>query len=141
MKPDHYARMSPRIRAKYIAILTRIYNDASRPEEVRRSAALRLARFRAAEKRPAVTTRAAAAPAPMPSKDQIFEAVEAFRSLGRQRSSLINKRKTAGEREILHTMIALMPPTVPEGSDPTTWRNFVSQIDGLLSQIKSIKNP
>jgi hypothetical protein len=140
MKPDHYARMSPRIRAKNIAILTRIYNDASRPEEVRRSAALRLARFRAAEKRPAVATRAAA-PAPMPSKDQIFEAVEAFRSLGRQRSSLINKRKTAGEREILHTMIALMPPTVPEGSDPTQWRNFVGQIDGLLSEIKTIKNP
>jgi hypothetical protein len=30
---------------------------------------------------------------------------------------------------------------VPQDSDPTAWRNFVAQIDGLLSEIKSIKHP
>jgi hypothetical protein len=130
--------MSPQLRQKNIAIFERILADASKPEKIRRNAVLRLGRLRAAAKRPAVTTRAAT-PAPAPTDDQIFQAVQAFRSLSAQRSALMRKRKTTGEREILHCMIALMPATIPQGSEPTAWKNFVGQVDGLLSEIKSIK--
>jgi hypothetical protein len=132
--------MSPQLRQKNIKIFERILADATAPEKIKRNAALRLSRLRAAGKRPAVTTRAAA-PAPTPTDDQIFQAVQAYRSLASQRSTLVRKRKSDAEREILHTMIALMPATIPQGSDPTAWRNFVGQIDGLLSEIKTIKNP
>jgi len=130
--------MSPKLRQKNIAIFERILADATAPEKIKRNATLRLSRLRAAAKRPTTST-GAAAPAPAPTDDQIFQAVQAYRSLASQRSTLLRKRKTASEREILHTMIALMPPAVPPGNDVTEWRNFVAQIDGILSEIKSIK--
>ncbi len=129
--------MSPQLRQKNIKVFERILADATAPEKIKRNAALRLSRLRAAAKRPAVTTRAAT-PAPMPSKDQIFEAVEAFRALGRQRTALIGKRKSAAERQALATMVALMPSAVPQASDPTEWRNFVAQVEGLLAEIKTL---
>ena len=131
--------MSPQLRQKNIAIFERILADASKPEKIRRNAVLRLGRLRAAEKRAPITTRTTPAPAPAPTDDQIFEAVQAFRALSGQRSALMRKRKTTGEREILHCMIALMPATIPQGSEPTAWKNFVGQVDGLLSEIKTIK--
>jgi hypothetical protein len=130
--------MSPKLRQKNIAIFERILADATAPEKIKRNATLRLSRLRAAAKRPTTSTRAAA-PAPVPTDDQIFQAVQAFRSLASQRSTLIRKRKSDAEREILHTMIALMPATIPQGSDPTAWKNFVAQIDGTLTEIRSIK--
>jgi hypothetical protein len=138
-------RLNAKLRDHATRSLEKIIAASATTPSMRRAATLRLSRLRAASKpAPAIkaapaTTRTKAAPAP--TADAVFEAVQAYRALSAQRSALINKRKTAGEREILHTMIALMPPTVPEGSDPTQWRNFVSQIDGLLTQIKSIKNP
>jgi transposase len=129
--------MSPQLRQKNIKIFERILADATAPEKIKRNATLRLSRLRAAAKRPAVTTRAAT-PAPMPTKDQIFEAVEAFRSLGRQRTALIGKRKSQAERQALATMVALMPAAVPQGSEPNEWRNFVALVEGLLAELKTL---
>ena len=139
-------RLNAVLRERAVCSLEKIIATSATTPSMRRAATLRLSRLRAATK-PAPAIKAAPAttrtkaPAPAPTADAVFEAVQAYRALSAQRSALINKRKSAGEREILHTMIALMPPTVPEGSDPTAWKNFVSQIDGLLTQIKSIKNP
>jgi hypothetical protein len=153
MKDNFYERISPRIRAKNIEILTSVYNDASRPEAVRRSAALRLSRLRAAG-RPATglrltpgttTTRTKPATAAKPATPQVptekakFEAVQSFFALSRTRSALHRKRCTAAEYEIKATMVALMPAAVPTTDDATAWRNFIAQIDGLLSEIKNIK--
>jgi len=154
MKDNFYERISPRIRAKNIEILTSVYNDASRPEAVRRSAALRLSRLRAAG-RPATglrlttgtttTTRTKPAPAakpatpPVPTERARFEAVQSFLALSRHRTALHRKRCNAAEYEIKATMVALMPAAVPTTDDATAWRNFIAQIDGLLSEIKNIK--
>jgi hypothetical protein len=109
---------------------------------MRRAAALRLSRLRAATAapttRPAVTTRTNA-PEAAPSEQSKFEAYQSFIVLSRQRSALFNKRRTPAEREIFKAMLALMPAAQPQGNDPTAWRNFVAQIDGLLSEIKNAK--
>jgi hypothetical protein len=153
MKDNFYERISPRIRAKNIEILTSVYNDASRPEAVRRSAALRLSRLRAAG-RPATGLRltpgtpgtrtkpaTAAKPAtpPVPTEKAKFEAVQSFLALSRHRTALHRKRCNAAEYKIKATMVALMPAAVPTTDDATAWRNFIAQIDGLLSEIKNIK--
>jgi hypothetical protein len=132
--------MSPKNHALTIAALEKCVSDSTRPEKLRRSASLRLSRLRAAVKRPAVTTRTTPAPAPAPSEDAKFEAVQAFRALSAQRSALIRKRRSRGEQEAFAALVALMPAHVPQDSDPTAWRNFVGQIDGLLSEIKTIKH-
>jgi hypothetical protein len=134
--------MSPQLRQKNIKVFERILADASKPEKIRRNAALRLSRLRAASapaKPLSITTRTNA-PTPAPNEKAIFEAVQSFRALSRQRSVLFNKRRrTEGEREILATMTALMPSAVPQGSDPKTWADFVGRIDLLLEEIRSIK--
>jgi len=139
-------RLNAKLRDHAARSLEKIIAASATSPSMRRAASLRLSRLRAASKaktapptRSAPATTRTKAPAPAPTADAVFEAVQAFRALSAQRSALIGKRKTAGEREILHTMIALMPASVPEGSDPTTWRNFVGQIDALLSEIKTIK--
>jgi hypothetical protein len=132
--------MSPKNHALTIAALEKCVSDSTRPEKLRRSAALRLSRLRAAVKRPATITTRTTAPALAPSEDAKFEAVQAFRALSAQRSALIRKRRTAGEQEAFAALIALMPASVPQDNDPTAWRNFVGQIDGLLSEIKTIKH-
>jgi hypothetical protein len=137
-------RLNAKLRDHATRSLEKIIAASATTPSMRRAATLRLSRLRAATK-PAPAIKAAPAttrtkaPAPAPTADAVFEAVQAFRALSAQRSALMRKRKSNGEREILHTMIALMPATIPQGSDPTAWRNFVGQIDGLLSEIKSIK--
>lgn len=123
--------------ARTIIALERLVADSTKPAVMRRAATLRLGRLRAAS-RPAITTRTTPA-APTPTEQAKFEAVQSFHALSRQRSALHRKRRTPGEREIFQAMIALMPNSAPEDNDPTAWRNFVAQIDGLLSEIKAVK--
>jgi hypothetical protein len=135
-------RLNAVLRDNAARSLEKIIAASATTPSMRRAATLRLSRLRAATKTaPAIKAAPATTKtkAPAPTADAVFEAVQAFRALSAQRSALMRKRKTAGEREILHTMIALMPPTIPEGSDPTAWKNFVAQIDGTLTEIKSIK--
>ncbi len=139
MNPDLSTRMSAAVRAKNISILERVVADSTRPEQLRRACTLRLSRLRAAGKRPAITTRATPTPPPPPSEQAKFEAYQSFIALAAQRKALFNKRRTRGEQEALGALIALMPAAAPQGNDPTEWRNFVGQIDGLLSEIKNIK--
>jgi hypothetical protein len=129
--------MNERTRQRTIAALEKAVVDFSRPEKIRRACALRLSRLRAATKRPAATTRTT--PAPAPTEDAKFEAVQAFRALAAQRSALFKKRRSAAEHQIFLTMAALMPAAVPSDNDPTAWRNFIGQIDGLLTEIKTAK--
>jgi hypothetical protein len=145
--------MNPKNYALTIRTLEACIADASRPEKLRRMAALRLARLKAAAKaapaglrlttgtttRTTAPTAAKPAPLPAPTEKAKFEAVQSFLALSRHRSALHRKRRTAGEQDIFNAMIALMPTIVPQGNDPTEWRNFIAQIDGLLSEIKSIK--
>jgi hypothetical protein len=131
-----------RHRDKTIAALQRLASDSAAAPKMRRAATLRLGRLRAASataKPLSITTRTNA-PKPAPNEKAIFEAVQSFRALSRQRSVLFNKRRrTEGEREILATMTALMPGAVPQGSDPKAWSDFVGRIDLLLEEIRSIK--
>jgi hypothetical protein len=133
--------MSPKNHALTIAALEKCVSDSTRPEKLRRSASLRLSRLRAAVKRPATITTRTTAPAPAPSEDAKFEAVQAFRALSAQRSALIRKRRSRGQQEAFEAMVALMPAAMPQDSDPKAWSNFVAVIDGLLFEIKSIKHP
>ena len=143
MKDNFYERISPRIRAKNIEILQRVYNDASRPEAARRSAALRLSRLRAAVNRPAATARTTApskpAPLPVPTEKARFEALESFLALSRHRTALHRKRRTAGEQDIFNAMVALMPATVPPTDDPQQWRDFIAKVSCILEEIKAAK--
>jgi len=127
--------MSPKNHALTIAALERCVSDSTRPEKLRRSAALRLSRLRAAVKRPAITTRAPAAP----TEDAKFEAYQSFVALSAQRSALHRKRRSAAEQTIFTTMAALMPAAAPTNSDPKAWTDFVAQVDGLLAELKGIK--
>jgi hypothetical protein len=147
MKDNFYERISPRIRAKNIEILTSVYNDASRPEAVRRSAALRLSRLRAAG-RPATglrlttgtttkTTAPKPATPPAPTEKAKFEAVQSFLALSRTRSALFRKRRTPAENNIFAAMTCLMPGTAPTTDDPGQWRDFIARISGILEEIKS----
>jgi hypothetical protein len=132
--------MNQRSRQLTIAALQRAVADSARPEKIRRACALRLSRLRAAS-RPATTTRTKPAASAAPTEQAKFEAVQSFRALSLQRTALHRKRRTTGEQEIFKAMLALMPATSPQDSDPTAWRNFVGLIDGLLSEIKNIKQP
>ena len=119
--------------------LRKLIADASEPAAMRRAATLRLSRLRAATT-PAATTRAAKPTAPAaPSEKAVYEAVQSFHALSRQRTALYRRRSTAREQTIFNAMTALMPAAVPTSSDPTEWRNFIAQIDGILEEIKNVR--
>jgi hypothetical protein len=137
--------MSPKSYALTIAALEKAVVDFSRPEKIRRSCALRLARLRAAA-RPAAgtTTRTKAAPAkpaplPVPTERARFEAVQSFLALSRHRTALFRKRRTAGEQDVFNAMVALMPATAPTSDDPQQWRDFIARVSAILEEIKSTK--
>jgi hypothetical protein len=112
--------------------LRKLIADTSTAPTMRRAATLRLSRLRAATTRTTIPTPAA------PSEKAIFEAVQSFHALSRQRTALYRHR-TAGSFSILNAMTALMPAAVPTSSDPTEWRNFIAQIDGILEEIKNVR--
>jgi hypothetical protein len=125
--------------ARTIIALERLVADSTTAPKMRRAATLRLGRLRAAN-RPAITTRAKPA-APAPSEEAKFEAAQSFAALARQRTALFrNRRRTQGEQEAFNAMVCLMPATMPPDNDPKAWTNFVAQIGGLLSEIKTIKH-
>jgi hypothetical protein len=143
--------MSPKSYALTIAALEKAVVDFSRPEKIRRSCALRLARLRAAGRpatglrpTPGTTTRTKPAPAakpatpPVPSERARYEAVQSFLALSRHRTALHRKRRTPAETEIYFSMTALMPAAVPTTDDAKAWTDFIARIDGTLSEIKSI---
>ena len=123
--------------ARTIIALERLVADSTAAPKMRRAATLRLGRLRAAS-RPATTTRTTAPAAP--TEQAKFEAVQSFHALSRQRTALHRKRRTTGEQEAYTAMAALMPAAMPQDGDPKAWTDFVAQIDGLLSEIKSIKH-
>ena len=114
------------------AALRKLIADTSTAPTMRRAATLRLSRLRAATTRTTIPTPAA------PSEKAVYEAVQSFHALSRQRSALY-RRRTAGSFSILNAMTALMPAAVPTSSDPTEWRNFIAQIDGILEEIKNAR--
>ena len=118
--------------------LRKLAADASEPAAMRRAATLRLSRLRAATT-PAATTRAKPTALAAPSEKAVFEAVTSFHALSRQRTALFRRRSTAREQTIFNAMTALMPAAVPTSSDPTEWRNFIAQIDGILEEIKNVR--
>ena len=118
--------------------LRKLAADASEPAAMRRAATLRLSRLRAAIT-PAATTRAKPTAPAAPSEKAVFEAVQSFHALSRQRTALYRRRSTAREQTIFNAMTALMPAAVPTSSDPTEWRNFIAQIDGILEEIKNVR--
>ena len=131
-----------RHRDKTVAALQRLAADSAAAPKMRRAATLRLSRLRAATTAPAkpaltLTTRTTA---PVPTAKAVFEAVQGFRALARQRTALLRKRRTAGEREILATLIALMPATVPQGDDAKPWSDFIERVSLMLEEIRNIKN-
>ena len=126
-----------RHRDKTIAALQRLAADSAAAPTMRRAATLRLGRLRAATTALPTTTRATP---PVATGKAIFEAVTSFRALARQRTALLRKRRTAGEREILATLIALMPATVPQGDDAKPWSDFIERVDLMLEEIRNIKN-
>jgi len=128
--------MNAKTRARTIAVLEKCVADSTRPAALRRAATLRLSRLRAATN---ATRTTSPAPEPAPSEQAKFEAVQAFLALSRQRTALHRKRCTAGEYEIKAAMTALMPASAPQDNNPTAWRNFVAQVDGLLFEIKTTK--
>jgi hypothetical protein len=118
--------------------LRKLIADASTAPTMRRAATLRLSRLRAATN-PAAITRAAKPTAPAaPSEKSVYEAVQSFYALSRQRTALYRHR-TAGSFSILNTLTALMPAAVPTSTDPTEWRNFIAQVDGVLEEIKNVR--
>ena len=142
--------MSPKSYALTIAALEKAVVDFSRPEKIRRSCALRLARLRAAGRpatglrpTPGTTTRTKPAPAakpatpPVPSERARFEAVQSFLALSRHRTALHRKRRTPAETEIYFSMTALMPAAVPITDDAKAWTDFIARISGILEEIKS----
>jgi hypothetical protein len=129
--------MNAKTRARTIAVLEKCVADSTRPAALRRAATLRLSRLRSAAKPAAILARTTA---PAPSEAAKFEAYQSFIALAAQRKALFGKRRTRGEQEAFAAILALMPASAPQENDPTTWRNFVAQIDGLLSEIKSIKH-
>lgn len=138
-----FHRTRERIHAVTLARLKALADDSTKTPAMRRAATLRLARLRTASApaKPALTlTTRTTAPAPAPTPKACIEAYESFLALNRQRRVLFNKRRTGAEREIFQVMIALMPAAAPTNDDPTAWRNFVAQIDGLLAEIKAVKS-
>jgi len=123
--------------ARTIIALERLVADSTAAPKMRRAATLRLGRLRAAS-RPAITARAKPTAPAAPSEKAVYEAVQSFHALSRQRSALFRHR-TAGSFSILNAMTALMPAAVPTSSYPTEWRNFIAQIDGILEEIKNAR--
>jgi hypothetical protein len=119
------------------AALRKLIADTTTAPTMRRAATLRLSRLRAATTALPTTTRATP---PVATGKAIFEAVTSFRALARQRTALLRKRRTAGEREILATLIALMPAAVPQGDDAKPWSDFIERVDLMLEEIRNIKN-
>jgi hypothetical protein len=125
--------------AKTQNALRKLAADASEPAPMRRAAALRLSRLRAAAT-PAATTRAARPTAPTaPSTKAIHEAVTSFHALSRQRTALSRKHRTPAMQDAFLAISALLPAAVPTSNDPQPWINFVQQIDGLLAEIKNVQ--
>ena len=120
------------------AALRKLIADTTTAPTMRRAATLRLSRLRAATT-PAATTRAKPTAPPAPSEKAVFEAVQSFHALSRQRTALYRRRSTAREQTIFNAMTALMPAAVPTSSDPTEWRDFIAQIDGILDEIKNVR--
>ena len=118
--------------------LRKLAADASEPAAMRRAATLRLSRLRAAIT-PAATTRAKPTAPAAPSEKAVFEAVQSFHALSRQRTAIYRRRSTTGSFSILNAMTALMPATVPTSSDPNEWRNFIARVDGILKEIKNVR--
>lgn len=115
-----------------------IANTATAPA-MRRAAVLRLSRLRAATAPRPVAATARAKP-PVLTGKAVYEAVTSFHALARQRAALMRKRRTAGEREILSTLIALMPDAVPQGDDVKPWSDFIGRVDLMLEEVRNIKN-
>lgn len=127
---------------KQIAALERLINDSCQPEKVRRACSLRLSRLRRAgastpQRMGAAPLAKSAPPLPVPTEKQCVEAAESFYALSRQRSALHRKRRTPAEQNIFASMLSLMPGAVPTTDDPTAWRNFISQVEGVLAEIKN----
>ena len=144
--------MSPKNYARTIRALEECIADASRPEKLRRMAALRLARLRAAAKaapatglrlttgtttrtKPATAAKPAAPPAP--TERTRFEALQSFLALSRHRSALRRKRRTPAENNIFASMVCLMPSAAPTTDDPAAWRDFIDRVGLILEEIKS----
>lgn len=143
-RADHTRFMSPQLTttrprntARTIAALERLVADSTAAPKMRRAATLRLGRLRAAS-RPAITTRTTA-PAPAPSEKAIFEAVQSFHALSRQRSALFRKRRSGAEQSIFAALNLLMPAAAPTNDDPKAWSDFIGRIDLLLEEIRSAK--
>ena len=131
MKTKHPSR--ERNTARTLAALESVIADSTRPETLRRSAALRLSRIRRAAPQAKSVT-----PPPAPSEKACVEAAESFLALTRQRTALFRKRRrSAAEFQILGTMTALMPSEIPTSADPNEWRNFVAKVEACLFEIKS----
>ena len=120
------------------AALRKLIADTTTAPAMRRAATLRLSRLRAATT-PAATTMAKPTAPTAPSEKAVFEAVQSFHALSRQRTALYRRRSTAREQTIFNAMTALMPAAVPTSSEPTEWRNFIAQIDGILEEIKNVR--
>ena len=127
-----------RNRDKTVAALQRLAADSAAAPKMRRAATLRLSRLRAATT-PAATTRAKPTAPAAPSEKAVYEAVQSFHALSRQRTALYRRRSTAREQTIFNAMTALMPAAVPTSSDPTEWRNFIARVDGILEEIKNVR--
>ena len=129
-----------RNRDKTVAALQRLAADSAAAPKMRRAATLRLSRLRAATT-PAATTRAAKPTAPAaPSEKAVYEAVQSFHALSRQRTALSRKHRTPAMQDAFLAISALLPAAVPTSNDLQPWINFVQQIDGLLAEIKNVPN-
>lgn len=119
--------------------LRKLAADAAAAPAMRRAATLRLSRLRAATAPRPVAATARATP-PEPTGKAVYEAVTSFHALARQRAALMRKRRTAGEREILSALIALMPDSVPQGDDVKPWSDFIGRVTLMLEEVRNIKN-
>lgn len=120
------------------AALRKLIADTTTAPTMRRAAVLRLGRLRAATT--SVTTARAKPAAPAaPSDKAIFEAVQSFHALSRQRTALGRKHRTPALQDAFLAITAQLPAAVPTSNDPRAWSNFVAQIDGLLSEIKNVR--
>jgi hypothetical protein len=136
--------MNPKNYARTIRALEECIADSTHPEKLRRMAALRLSRLRAAARPATSTTRTTSAkPAtpPVPTEKARYEALQSFLALSRHRSALHRKRCTPAEYELKAVMACLMPATAPTTDDPGQWRDFISRISGVLEEIKSSIKP
>jgi hypothetical protein len=120
------------------AALRKLIADTTTAPTMRRAATLRLSRLRAATTLAATTRAKPTAPA-APSEKAVYEAVQSFHALSRQRTALYRRRSTTREQTIFNAMTALMPAAVPTSSDPNEWRDFIAQVGGILEEIKNVR--